>query len=329
MASPSDLLDTTHPWPAAAFTTTPVGSSIFCLWLYPTFQGLAFFRGLPQLCFTCTSASDNQSSFHSSAAPESTPTFFSPRVQLGFIQQERAEVAMCALHATHSGRQILCNPTRDDLNCWIIDLKAWTEIWGGRSLAILPRIPLSPLPLCCFFASQLAWTHPHAQGTPACSRGQGKTNEDLCYSSSDTEYVAGSSKTAIRWIPPGHCGRALARYSSATSSCLHDFLKWLFPPYLWDPVPTWSNFTQAGGQWGKKIRDMETNHETHKGQWASPSRPLWPGLSTQSLTSAVALSVRAEGRFCCPYSSNSSSEIFSLGNCCLWHKAALPAGETY
>lgn len=76
MASPSDLLDTTHPWPAAAFTTTPVGSSIFCLWLYPTFQGLAFFRGLPQLCFTCTSASDNQSSFHSSAAPESTPTFF-------------------------------------------------------------------------------------------------------------------------------------------------------------------------------------------------------------------------------------------------------------
>lgn len=50
-----------------------------------------FFRGLPQLCYTCTSASDNQSSFHSSAAPESTPTFFfSPWVQPRFIQQERA-----------------------------------------------------------------------------------------------------------------------------------------------------------------------------------------------------------------------------------------------
>lgn len=237
--------------------------------------------------------------------------FFSPRVQLGFIQQERAEVAMCALHATHSGRQIPCNPARDDLNCWIIDLKAWTEIWGGRSHAILSRIPLSRLPLACFFASQIAWTHTHAQGTPACSRGQGKTSEDLCYSSSDTEYVAGSSKTAIRWIPPAQCGRALARYSSATSSWLHDFLKWLFAPYLWDPVPTWSNFTQAGGQWGKKIHDMKTNHETHKRQRAS-SRPLWPGHSTQSLTSTVVLSVHAEGRFCCPYSSNSSRQQWDL-----------------
>lgn len=177
---------------------------------------------------------------------------------------------MCALHATHSGRQILCNPARDDLNCWIIDLKAWTEIWGGRSHAILPRIPLSPLPLCRFFASQLAWTHPYAQGTPACSRGQGKTNEDLCYSSSDTEYVAGSSKTARRWIPPGHCGRALARYSSATSSCLHDFLKWLFPPYLWDPVPTWSTGWQEGSGARKSVTWRQTMKPTKDSEHLLP-----------------------------------------------------------
>lgn len=190
--------------------------------------------------------------------------------------------------------------------------------WGFPSSLLLLCIPVSLNTPTCPWSS-------------CCSTGQGKTSGDLCYSSSDTECVAGSNKTATRWIPPGHCGRARARYSSATSSCLHDFLMWLFPPHPWDPEAISSNFPQARGQWGMKIHDMETNHETHKGQQASPSRPLWPGLSTQSLTSAEVLSVRAEGKFCCTYSSNSSSEIFSLGNCCLWlwQKAALPAGETH
>lgn len=62
----------------------------------------------------------------------------------------------------------------------------------------------SPLPLSCFFASQSTWTHPHAQGTPAAAEGKTKPGMQTCYSGSDTEHVAGSSKTATRWIPPGH-----------------------------------------------------------------------------------------------------------------------------
>lgn len=88
MASPSDLLDMTYPWPAAAFTTTLVESCIFCLWLYPTFQGLAFFRGLLQLCFTRTSASDNQSSFQSPAAPKALQQFFLLKYSLGLFNKK-------------------------------------------------------------------------------------------------------------------------------------------------------------------------------------------------------------------------------------------------
>lgn len=36
--------------------------------------------------------------------------FFSTWVQLGFIQPERAEIAMGTLHVTHSDRWALCNP---------------------------------------------------------------------------------------------------------------------------------------------------------------------------------------------------------------------------
>lgn len=228
---------------------------------------------------------------------------------------------MCALHATHSSRQIPCNPVRDHLNNYLLDnwLKSlnWNLAWQitGNSAED------SPLPLSCIFASQLAWTHPHAQGTPAAAEGKAKPGE----TSATAALTLSMWQGAVRQqkLDPT---RTLARYSSATSSCPHDFLMWLFPPYPWDPEQTSSNFPQAGGQWGK-----ETNHETHKGQQASPSRPLWPGLSTQSLTSAEVWSVRAEGKFFCPYSSNSSSEIFSLGNYCLWlwHKAALPAGERH
>lgn len=129
---------------------------------------------------------------------------------------------------------------------------------------------------------------------------------------SDTEHVAGSGKAAMRWIPPGDCGRALAGYSSGSgiSSCLNEFLKWLFPPYLWELIPTSGNLPQAGGRWGKKTRDVETSRESQERERASPSRPLRPGLSAQSLTSASLLSVLAKGRFCCPYSSNSISEIY-------------------
>lgn len=164
--------------------------------------GFFFSTGFPQLCLTLTSASGNQGSFHSPSASKSTLIFFfSPRVQLWFIQPEKAEVAMCKPCATHSDRQILCNPAKDGLSCWIMDLKSWSEIWIGRSNVILAED--SPLPLPCFVASQFAWTHPCPQESPACSRGQRKINRQFGYSSSDAEHVAGRNMIAIRWIPPG------------------------------------------------------------------------------------------------------------------------------
>lgn len=167
-------------------------------------------------------------------------------------------------------------------------------------------------------SSTLLLCIPVSLNAPTCSGElcpQQRTRQNprtALYSGSDTEHVAGSDKTAIRWIPPGDCGRPLARYSSGSgiSSCLNEFLKWLFPPYLWELIPTSGNFPQAGGQWGKKTHDVETSRESQDREWASPSRPLRPGLSAQSLTSALVLPVLAKGRFGCPYSSNSISEIY-------------------
>lgn len=226
---------------------------------------------------------------------------------------------MCKPCATHSDRQILCNPAKDSLSCWIMDLKSWSEIWIGRSNVILAED--SPLPLPCFVASQFAWTHPCPQESPACSRGQRKINRQFGYSSSDAEHVAGRNMIAIRWIPPGDrkstdkvvwfvlCVFGFFFYSR-TSSSLHEFLKWLFPPYLWESTLTSGNFPQAGEQWNKRMRDMETSHESQEGKRASSSRPLQPQLGTQSLISGLAFFLLAVGRFCCPYSPNSISEIY-------------------
>lgn len=235
---------------------------------------------------------------------------------------------MCALHVTHSGRQIPCNAARDYLNCCIIDLKAWTEIWDGRSQAILPRISLSPLPLSRFFASHLAWT---CLGNSCL---QQRARQNPMETSATAALTLGVWQGTIKQQQGGSHQDTLAEHwpGILQQPALVCMTSWSDFSHLTWGLQNWSQVTSTGrsavGQENPWHGDKPWNPR-RTGE--SPSRPLRPGLSSQSLTSAVVLSMRAEGRFCCPYSSNSSNEIFSLGSCCLWlwHKAALPAGETH
>ena len=95
---------------------------------------------------------------------------------------------MCGVQGTHSGSHT--SPW------WLELLDNWLKTlnWNLGWQTAYDSADDSSLPLPYFFASQLARTEPHAWGSPARSRGQGKTKGQLCCGGSNTEHVAGSNK---------------------------------------------------------------------------------------------------------------------------------------